>query len=232
LRKLTIWVEWDDVTDPHYKLNVVAKYHGVLANRALWPSDRPLDPLKANNIQIISLRKLTEEYQPDGRSDRCVLLHEMAHAVHHQVLGADNPAILAAYRQAMERRLYEFSKDAQGRPGVPHARVNDGEYFAELTCAYLNRLNYYPFTRADLKRHDPVGYKVMERAWGTPRQLEAAFKEDEERRAAVRMRRVRQLLGGGKEAEAKASLVSLLADHPKTRAGAEARRLLDEMKQK
>src|SRR5262249_49731457 len=43
---------------------------------------------------------------------------------------------------------------------------NSHEFFAELTCAYLDRLGYYPHTRADLKKHDPATFKLMESVWG------------------------------------------------------------------
>ena len=40
------------------------------------------------------------------------------------------------------------------------------EFFAELTCAYLDRLNYFPATREDLEKHDPTTYKLMQKVWG------------------------------------------------------------------
>lgn len=61
------------------------------------------------------------------------------------------------FRQAVERKLYD--------PGV-HAATNDREYFAKLTCAYLDRMDYFPHTRDELKRHDPKGYELMEKVWG------------------------------------------------------------------
>jgi len=114
-------------------------------------------PLRANAVSILNMKKLTEEHQPARDSGRCVILHEIAHAVHHQLIGYENASIKAAFQQAMERKLYD--KDM-------YAATNEREFFAELTCAYLNKLNYYPRTRQDLRKHDPVTYKLMETIWG------------------------------------------------------------------
>ena len=34
------------------------------------------------------------------------------------------------------------------------------------TEAYFYRNDFYPFVRAELQKHDPAGYAVMERVWG------------------------------------------------------------------
>lgn len=193
LRNLLIWVEWDQQVDLGGNGRAVAVYVG--GNQlAVFGEGR--HPLKVNNITILSMTMLTREHQPlpeadqkDEILDRCVLLHEMAHAVHHYYLGFDNPVVKEAYRQAMERSLYSQAKDINGKViARPYASVNDHEYFAEISCAYLDRLYYYPFNRADLKTHDPVGYKLMEQVWGkTKEQLaqEKAAKSEKSKPAAT-----------------------------------------------
>jgi hypothetical protein len=114
-------------------------------------------PLKANNVTILRMLSLTLEHQPGHDSGRCVILHEMAHAVHHQLLGPGNRAVAAAYRQAMERGLYDRNQ---------YITTNEPEFFAEASCAYFNQLSYYPRTRADLQEHDPFTYKLMLSVWG------------------------------------------------------------------
>jgi hypothetical protein len=44
--------------------------------------------------------------------------------------------------------------------------TNPKEYFAELSEAYFGKNDFYPFVRGELKVHDPVGYRLMEEAWG------------------------------------------------------------------
>src|SRR5262249_29497096 len=98
-------------------------------------------------------------------SGRCVILHEVAHAVHFELLGGNNnQRIKAAYKQAMERKLYD--------PKL-YVATNEAEFFAELTCAYFGQLHHYPRNRAELKKHDPVTYKLMESVWGQPKESAA-----------------------------------------------------------
>jgi hypothetical protein len=67
----------------------------------------------------------------------------------------------------MDRHLYDEVEDIFGRKVRAYAATNKAEYFAELTCAYLDRCFYFPFTRADLHEHDPTGYRLMQKVWGT-----------------------------------------------------------------
>ncbi len=167
LQTIAIFVEWDD---PESKPKgggpgvVVARYwYDPGFGRGLAMEGR--NPLKANNVEILNMKFLTGKWQPGKTSEQIVLLHEMCHAVHSQVLGSDNPLIKAAYHQAMERHLYDSVKHESGRHLRAYAATNDHEYFAELCCAYLDRCAYFPFSREDLKEHDPIGYELMEKIW-------------------------------------------------------------------
>jgi hypothetical protein len=160
LQNVAIWVEWDDV-DKKSPLTV-AKYYG---GSSLWALDQGKNPLKANNIEILRMRRLTEIHQPKSKFQQCILLHEMAHAVHHQLFTWDDPLIKSAYKQAMERKLYDNVPSIAGRVGKAYAATNANEYFAELTCSYLDKGTYFPFTRDELKSYDPTGFKLMETVW-------------------------------------------------------------------
>jgi hypothetical protein len=229
LRHIVIWVEWDDEDDPDYG-RAVAKYYGVWGNRAMWSLNESKHPLKANNVEIISLRSLTREHQPKVKLERCVILHELSHAVHLQLFGSDNPHIKAAYRQAMDRKLYDEAEDVYGRKIKPYARVNEKEYFAELSCAYLNKLHYFPHNREDLKKHDPTGYKMMELTWGTPKQIEANLKIEGEKASARKLAAARKLQTDGKTAEAIVTLEKLIEYYPNAKATADAKPLLEKLK--
>lgn len=156
LQKLPIWVEWDEnrLLGNGRAGGAVAVYYGGHQANLLADGKHPL---KSKTVTILSLRSLTAEHQPKTDSGRCILLHEFAHAVHDQLVGRENPAVKAAYRQAMERKLYD--KEA-------YLATNDAEFFAELTCAYFDQLGTYPRTRDELKKHDAVGYKMVHDIWG------------------------------------------------------------------
>ncbi|MCE9562714.1 MAG: hypothetical protein K8U57_11765 [Planctomycetes bacterium] len=155
MRGMVIWVEWDE----QVKLgngrqgNSLAVYMGGDAAQMVREGKHPL---RAKTITIHSLKLLTQGRQPKADRGDCVLLHEFAHAVHDQLIGNNNLAIKNAYQQAMERKLYD--KDQ-------YVATNDHEFFAELSCAYLDKLRYFPYNRADLKKHDPASFKVIEAAW-------------------------------------------------------------------
>jgi hypothetical protein len=227
LRKIVVWVEWDEKDDPDIK-NVVAKYYTAWGETArLWVLNSNKHPGKLNNVEIISMRNLTAGNQPGSAATRRVILHELCHAVHINLLGIDNPYIKAAYQQAMERKLYEESTDTLGQKVVPYARTNAVEYFAELSGAYLDKQYYYPHTRDDLEKHDPLGYQVMERVWGTPKQLDAVLKAESEKTASQKLSAARKLRAEGKEAEARATLEKIVEYYPKTRAAPDAKALLN-----
>jgi len=155
LRGMVIWAEWDEQVKlgNGRKGNSLAVYVG---GDAAQMARQGKHPLRAKTITIHSLKALTQGRQPKNDRGDCVLLHEFAHAVHDQMIGNNNLAIKNAYQQAMERKLYD--KDQ-------YVGTNDHEFFAELSCAYLDQLRYFPYNRADLKKHDPASYKVIEAAW-------------------------------------------------------------------
>src|SRR5262245_12005610 len=156
LKAVPIWVEWNETLAMGNGRGgrAVAVFYGGQQANLLGNKN----PLTANAVTILSLKSLSNEHQPKTDSGRCVTLHELAHAFHHHVVG-DNPLVKSTFRQAMERKLYD--------PNV-YAATNEREYFAELSCAYLDRLDYFPRTRDELKKHDPKGYELMEKTWGKP----------------------------------------------------------------
>jgi hypothetical protein len=156
LRQVPIWAEWDEqrAMSNGRAENALAVYQGGHQLSMLLPGD---NPLKAKSVVIYRLKSLTEEHQPKRESGRCVLLHEMAHGVHIELLGANNEYVKAIYKQAMERRLYDSKM---------YASTNELEFFAELTCAYYGQFQHYPHNRTELKKHDRATYDFMVTVWG------------------------------------------------------------------
>lgn len=177
LRRLTIFVNWDEKVSLNNGRSgiAVASYFPGGAQQAVNDGRHPL---QSKTVTIHTLKLLTEMRQPrDDNQQACVLLHEIAHAVHDQLFGSDHAGIRAAYEQAMERRLVE--KDS-------YAATNVREFFAEMTCTYFDRLDYYPHNRDDLKKHDPVTFKTMEACWagaGAPTKVAKAPLPHSEKRS-------------------------------------------------
>jgi len=133
-----------------------------------------------NAVEIMTLKRLTEMHQPGRDKDQIILLHELCHTVHHVFLGNTNADVSTAYKLAMDRSLYSKA----------YARKNDHEYFAEVSCAYLDRCNYAPFMADELKDYDETGYKLCEKIWGKQDMIaKARAKAAAEREARARIRR-------------------------------------------
>lgn len=153
LREVPIWV-CDRKDGPIH-------YH---PNRG-WLVGNGYNPDKAKAVDISRVANIVRSY----RSQRWVLLHELAHAYHNRVLGFNHPKILAAYRSAKKSKKYESVLLHNGRKVRHYALTNEKEYFAECTEAFFGTNDFYPFVRSELKEHDPGVYKVLEEVWGLRR---------------------------------------------------------------
>jgi hypothetical protein len=93
------------------------------------------------------------------------IVHEFSHAYHLHNYADRQAEILRAYDLAMERGLYRGVKHNDGQKRDGYATTNHLEYFAELSCIYFARCNYAPVDRAELRKYDPVGCRMIETIW-------------------------------------------------------------------
>ncbi len=251
LQEVPVWAEWDN-TDKQSP-GVLARYYGGSAEGLLKLGG---DPRKANCVEVLSIRRLGEIRRPGTALQQIIILHEMAHAVHHRLLGWDNPELEAVFKQATDRKLYEQVNDRFGRSGKAYARTNAAEYFAEISCAYLDSCNYYPFNNQQLQGYDPAGYKFVRQVWTQPERFSTIARKPApgataspsgkgvesaasvrvrtdvyaERDALLKLDRLRVLVQQGQKDAAKQGLRDLVRSFPQTDAADEARQLLEEMK--
>jgi len=154
LRKMEIFIEHS-----HPELKNM-QYHPD----ADWLVERGYDPQLAKKVHIPQAADLISRNQM--LKHPAVILHELAHAYHDQVLGFEEPAIVKVYDDAMKKGNYAKSLLYTGETVKHYATTNHKEYFAEATEAYLYHNDFYPFVRAELKQHDPAAHAEMERVWG------------------------------------------------------------------
>src|SRR5258708_7046487 len=109
LRTVKIFVEWDQPESHQTGGLIVARYWFDGA-QGLSMLRSGKDARKANNVEILNMKFLTEKWQPGKNRDQIVILHELSHAVQFHLLAAFEPAVKAAYRQAMDRGLYDNVK--------------------------------------------------------------------------------------------------------------------------
>lgn len=154
MKKLEIWVE-----NEHPEL-VPMQYHPGSG----WLMDRGYDPRLAKKVHVTQARALLSREQL--LKHPAVILHELAHAYHDQILGFDDARVIEAYQAAMKAGILAKVKNFRGEMVEHYAATNEKEYFAEATEAYLYRNDFYPFVAAELKEHDPKGFALMLEIWG------------------------------------------------------------------
>lgn len=99
-------------------------------------------------------------------------LHELAHAYHDRVLenGFENAEIKSMYERAKAGRRYEkverwFGNGRTNTVERAYALTSPQEYFAECTEAYFSRNDFFPFTREELRKHDPEMFGLLGKLW-------------------------------------------------------------------
>ena len=148
LRVVPIWIGMDSGSPR------AAEYH--------WPGAIGANAGKSGAVEISRAREYLEMVAIEQPS---MVLHELAHAYHERVLGADYGPIRNAFEAARRSGAYDLVKHVGGGTDRAYAMTDEREYFAELTEAYFGRNDFQPFDRAELKQHDPAGYFMVERAW-------------------------------------------------------------------
>jgi putative heme-binding domain-containing protein len=103
-----------------------------------------------------------------------VILHELAHAYHDQVLGFDEPRIKEAYEKYKKSGRGEKTLLYNGRRVRHYALTNQMEFFAEMTEAYFGVNDFFPFNRAELKEAEPAIYALLQDIWDPPIRKSAA----------------------------------------------------------
>jgi hypothetical protein len=245
LQEVPAWVQWDSRSrlDP----NALAMYYRRGSGEALAAKGE--DSRKQGCIEVISLKVLGEQRHPGTPWQQVVTLHEMAHAVQDRLVGWDNPELLATFQQAVDRKLYDEVNDRFGRRGKAYARTNSAEYFAEISCAFLDSCNYFPFNYMQLQGYDSAGFDFVERVWKHPERFEviagkrtasaatvggpaasARIDVAAERAAILSLDKLRVLLRQGKTGEARTGLEDLVRRYPGTVAADDAEKLLGTIK--
>ena len=153
LRQVRIWVE----ENPRVRCMCYHPSRG-------WLQGHDFNPEKAGSVELGNPQTFLDwtRHQP------WMILHELTHAYHHQVLGHDHPGIRAAYKKAKETESYESVLHFRGNTKCAYAMNNNQEYFAELTEAWFGTNDFYPFVRAEVLKHDPDMAKVLKEVWENP----------------------------------------------------------------
>ena len=154
MQTLEIWIE---------------RHHPTLGNMQYhpgkgWLKDHGHDQRLHQKVHIPRAAALLSRQQI--LKHPAVILHELAHSYHDQILGFDHARIKNAYDRAMAAGKYQQVLLYTGQTVKHYGTTNEKEYFAEGTEAYFYRNDFYPFVAAELEIYDPVFFKVLKEIWG------------------------------------------------------------------
>ena len=157
LREIPIWIN-----PPYEGKRGSAEYHPG----AGWLSKNGRNPKMAKAIEITNVMNFPFE----NRRMPYVLLHELAHGYHDQVVekGYGNAKIKATYERAKASGSYDEVARFNGNKTVKdkaYGMSTPMEYFAESTEAYFGKNDFFPFNRSELLEHDPKIHDLVRSLW-------------------------------------------------------------------
>ncbi len=153
LQAAPIWVELDN--------GPAAMWQHVSRD---WLAENGHNPDKAGSVEIRNARLFLEW----TKDQPWMVLHELAHFYHNNILGQNNSRIKKAYEDAAKSGKYEKVLHINGKTVRAYALTNEQEYFAETAEAFFGTNDMYPFVRAELKTHDPNMYELHKQLWNKP----------------------------------------------------------------
>lgn len=151
LRRVAVWAEYAHPRHP------CMCYHPSRQ----WLTQNDFNPEKERSVEIANARN----FLTWTIAQPWMVLHEFAHAYHHNVLGYGNADIKKAFNDAVKTKTYESVLHINGRKQRAYALNNDQEYFAECSEAYFGTNDFYPFVKSELKHHDPNMHNTLKKLW-------------------------------------------------------------------
>lgn len=140
------------------------RLHGMQYHpSAEWLKQHGHDPRLAKAVHIPQAAELTSRLPINQQP--MVILHELAHAYHDQVLGFDEPRIQAAWRRFKASGKYQKVLHISGQDMRHYGLTDPKEFFAEMTEAFFGTNDFYPFVRGELKKELPDVDKLLEEIW-------------------------------------------------------------------
>lgn len=95
-----------------------------------------------------------------------VVLHELAHGFHDQVLGFEEPRVRAVWEKFRDSGKYASVLTSPGHLREHYGQTNAKEFFAEMTESYFGSNDFYPFVTGELKQAEPETFALMAEIWG------------------------------------------------------------------
>ncbi|HBF23241.1 MAG TPA: hypothetical protein DDW23_05420 [Planctomycetes bacterium] len=151
LKKVNLWMRLNEPSAPG----------GVYHPSRTWLLENERPPEMAGGIEFGNAKNFLSW----ARQQPSMVLHELAHAWHHQVLGYEYAPAKTAYQRARESGNYADVLYVMGGKKSAYALNNVQEFFAELSEAYWGTNDFFPFVRAELLVHDAESALMIQNAW-------------------------------------------------------------------
>ncbi len=143
--------------------------HGKLSSMQYHPSADWLEEngYSTNLVQCVHIPVAAELATPRNINEQpWVVLHELAHAYHDQVLGFEDPRILTAYERFKKSGHGDAALLFNGERVRHYGLTDHKEFFAEMTETYFGENDFFPFNRAELLSAEPEILELMQAIWG------------------------------------------------------------------
>jgi hypothetical protein len=152
LRKVPIWLGVDDGPNDR------AQYHPS----ADWLSKHRFNPEKAKGVEIGNAARFLKT----AREQPAMVLHELAHGFHDQVLGMEHAGVHAAFEAAQSSKKLDDVLHYDGKRAKAYALENEKEFFAEMSEAWWGTNDFQPFVRAEVQAQFPEVAALLPKWWG------------------------------------------------------------------
>jgi hypothetical protein len=121
----------------------------------------------ANLVKCVHIPEAEDFLSPfENHRMPWVVLHELAHGYHDQVLGFDHAKVKAAWQKFRDSGKYATVLTSPGGNREHYGVNNPQEFFAEMTECYFGSNDFYPFVTGELKQAEPEIFNLMAELWG------------------------------------------------------------------
>ena len=134
---------------------------GVYHPSADWLRQHDLPPDWARGIEFGNARNFLSW----SRAQPSMVLHELSHAWHHQVLDYGRKDVLAAFAAVRDAGTLDEVLYVTGGTQRAYALNNEMEFFAEMSEAWWGTNDFYPFVAAEVQDAFPEVAGLMVACW-------------------------------------------------------------------
>jgi hypothetical protein len=112
--------------------------------------------------KCVHIPEVEDFLEPTGiHSQPWVVLHELAHGFHDQVIGFEDARVTAAWKKFRDSGKYKSVLTISGKMREHYGLTDPKEFFAEMTECYFGSNDFYPFVSGELKQTEPETFALL-----------------------------------------------------------------------